>query len=973
MRRSAWVLVVVAAFLLIGPQYAMAQNAQVTGSAKDQSGGVVPGATVTAKNTETGLVRTATSDATGKYRLPALPPGTYTVAIELQGFNPETRPGILLVIDQTASIDFTLKPASIAESVTVTTESPIVDTTVSTVSTSVSNAQIQSLPVASRRWIDLAMLTPGTSQDNIRGTFYRGNVNVGAGTREYSNGFVVDGVNNTWAEMGEPRQNFAMDSIREFKVSTSNYKAEYGLATGGMVTVVSKSGTNQLHGSGLVFFRDKSLTSTAYFEQLQDGSNGPKVTSTNGKPDFRRFQYGGTFGGPIIKNKTHFFVAYEGTQEKQYMTVYTGGIWPGEDRSYLSKQTRWTYTAKIDHQLSSTQSLFLRVAQENEYRPIITAGGRTTPSAAYDFAVPRDSAVLGHTWVMGARALNDFRFQYAFSKYEVAPPYSHGSWAPADFTARLPLCTPVYSYPSITFGGCGNAQMGPETRWEIKDDFSYLLASGGGRHQLKAGFDASWIPFEADNMGSPYGSWTFPKDKVYDPNDSTTWPSSYTNTLPTYANILTKHISVYVQDDWSARNGLTFNLGLRYDRQIGSFNEDLPGLLGKIADKLGPGFGYTVPISPWQDGWQKRGDFNNFGPRVGVAWDPTGNGETNVHAGYGMFYDNMRTLNNFGELTWPQGKTINIQKPSFPDPFQGKSRDAFLSTAPATITVYDNKTPNPFAHQFDVGFTRMLGRDIGVTADLLMVYRYSDQETIDANLPATPFVTTSKPYPQYNRVNYRVPTADNTYKAFLLKVDKRMNHRYQYMVSYTLSKAEDINSTSSLADRYGYVKLARAGSADRRHRLVVSGVVQLPLDVQLSAIGDFRSSLPFSPSSSYDLNGDGYSSDLPAGVLPGSGCRSLNLDAINAFRATKGLAAVSADTISCAQYANVDLRLSKFFTFGASHRVEVIAQLFNVLNRANFGTATGSITSALFGQPTGMAGNINAPSRQVELALRYQF
>src|SRR5207237_3432213 len=178
----------------------------------------------------------------------------------------ETRPDIVLIIDQDAVINFTLKPAGVSEAVTVTGESPIVDTTRSDVSTSVSSQQIQDLPVASRRWIDLAMLTPGTSQDNIRGFFYRGNVNLGAGTREYSNGFVVDGVNNTWAEMGEPRQNFAMDAIQEFKVSTSTYKAEYGLATGGVLSVVTKSGTNQLHGSGLVFFRDASLTTKTVFE-----------------------------------------------------------------------------------------------------------------------------------------------------------------------------------------------------------------------------------------------------------------------------------------------------------------------------------------------------------------------------------------------------------------------------------------------------------------------------------------------------------------------------------------------------------------------------------------------------------------------------------------------------------------------------------------------------------------------------------
>src|SRR4029434_8413700 len=205
----------------------------------------------------------------------------------------------ILIIDQTAILNFTLKPAAIAETVTVTGDSPIVDVTRSDVSTAVSTQQIQDLPVASRRWIDLAMLTPGTSQDNIRGFFYRGTVTLGAGTREYSNGFVVDGVNNTWAEMGEPRQNFAMDAIQELKVSTSTYKAEYGLATGGVVSVVTKSGTTQLHGSGLLFFRDASITAKEFFQTT--------------KPDYRRYQYGGTIGGPIGTGKTHHFFFYQRT------------------------------------------------------------------------------------------------------------------------------------------------------------------------------------------------------------------------------------------------------------------------------------------------------------------------------------------------------------------------------------------------------------------------------------------------------------------------------------------------------------------------------------------------------------------------------------------------------------------------------------------------------------------------------------
>src|SRR5207248_4996560 len=402
-------------------------------------------------------MRTAVTDGQGEYRLPSLPPGRYAVATELAGFTTETRPDITLIIDQTATLNFSLKPAATAETVTVTGESPIVDTTKSDVSTSVSTQQIQDLPVASRRWIDLAMLTPGTSQDNIRGFFYRGNVNIGGGTREYSNGFIVDGVNNTWAEMGEPRQNFAMDAIQEFKVSTSNYKAEYGLATGGLLTVVTKSGTNQMHGSGLMFYRHSDITAEEYPQKQLDIQQGKPLGSN--KPNYYRAQYGGTIGGPIIHDKTHFFVAYEGTKEQQNFTIDTKGIWPQYEGVFPSKQTRWTYNGKVDHQLSNSQSLFFRWGAEDEYRPIITTGGRTTPSASFDFGVPRQSAVLSHTWVVNNSTLNDIRVQYAYSKYQVAPPYSHGDWAPGDFTARLKYCTPVLSYPAVIVGGCGNAQM----------------------------------------------------------------------------------------------------------------------------------------------------------------------------------------------------------------------------------------------------------------------------------------------------------------------------------------------------------------------------------------------------------------------------------------------------------------------------------------------------------------------------------
>jgi hypothetical protein len=947
-------LLLMAAVLLVSAE-AFAQNAQVTGTLKDASGGVLPGATVTARNEETGLTRTAVSEGLGEYRVPALPPGRYTVSVDLQGFTTENRQNLVLVIDQTAVLDFVLKPASLAETITVTGESPLVDTTASSVATSVSNEQIQDLPVASRRWIDLAMLTPGVSQDNIRGQFYRGNVNIGAGTREYSNGFVVDGVNNTWAQMGEPRQNFAMDSIREFKVSQSTYKAEYGLATGGLLTVVTKSGTNQLHGSAFNFFRDKSLTAKTVFETA--------------RPDFSRWQYGGTFGGPIVQNKTHFFGAVEYTDENQFFTVNAGGRFPQYEGTFPSEQYRWTYTGKVDHQISESQNLFFRASQEVEYRPIITSGGRIHPTNSFDFGVPRDSYVAGHTWIVSPRVINEFRVQYAYAKFEVAPPYSHGSWEPGYFGAdRLDYCTAIFNYPSLALGGCGNSQMGPEKRWEFRDDVGWTLELGGF-HQFKTGVDVSLISFRGDNLGSPLGSWTFPRDAEYDVNDRTTYPTQWTSSLPTFAEIPVKHVATYIQDDWQIARHVTLNLGLRYDIQFGSYNRDLTGLLGRIGEQLGPQFA-TYPLAiPFQQGADSRGDGNNFGPRVGMAWDVTGDGRTNAHAGYGLFYENMRTLQNFGELTWPQSRQIIISNPSFPDALQGRSRDQFVSTAAPNITVMDNDTVSAYAHQFSTGVSRMVGRNMGVTADLIWVQREADRDTVDLNLPDP--VTRVRPYPQFARVNYWQSTADNTYRALLLKFERRFSGRYQYLASYTLSKSEDDSFQNVYGDRYGFFKLAYPGQADRRHRLVVSGIVQLPGDVQLSAIGDLRSSLPMNPTSSIDLNNDGYTIDLPAGVTRFSGCRDLDLSAVNAFRQGRGLAAVS--EVTCPGFVNVDLRLSKSFTVRQSQEIEVIGQLFNIANRANYSVPSNNLTAATFGQSTSLLPNINAPSRQVEIAVRYRF
>jgi outer membrane receptor protein involved in Fe transport len=954
MRTVLFGVVAGALMTVVHSSNALAQNAQIMGVVKDQSGAVIPGTTVSARNQSTGLIRTEVTDASGAYRLVALPPGSYTVAVELQGFNTETRRDIVLSIDQTASLDFTLKPATVSETVTVTGESPVVDVTRSDVSSELTTQQLQDLPVPARRWIDMAMLTPGTSQDAIRGQFYRGNVSIGAGiTNFYSTGNTVDGVNNTWAEQGEPRQNFPMDGIQEFKVSTSSYKAEYGLATGGVLNVVTKSGTNDPHFSGFLFYRNANLTAKQFFQTVN--------------PPYSRYQDGGSVGGPIVKDKLHYFFTYERTDENVYNTV-NAPAWPQYNGTFKSAQYRWTYLGRVDQQISHTQSLFFRFAKEYEYRPELTVTGSVAPSASFDFSVPRTSAVLGHTWIINPRVLNDMRFQYAFSKYEVSPPNSHGSWDAGYFGPdRLNLCTQVFNYPSITVGGCGSSQMGPEHRYQVKDDFTYQLPNWAGKHQLKVGFDFSHIPFDEDNINTPAGSWTFPLDKQYNAADPSTFPTQYTQSLPNYANIPTKYYGVYGQDDWEVASGLTVNLGLRYDRQIGSFNEDVNHLLSLIGNKLGPEFAqFHVPV-PFIN-TSVRGDKNNIGPRVGAAWDPLHDGRLNIHGAFGIYFDNMRTLVNAGELTWPQAQTIIINKPAYPDPFQGLSRSTYLSTAPPNITFLDNHAANPYSRSANVGVTREVTRDLGVTADFTFVNRYEDRSNVDINLPDP--VTRVRAYPQFGRVTELASVMNTTYRALFVKMDKHLSHHWSGLVSYTLSAARDLPIGNDLGGVYGFTREDGYSLADRRQKLVVSGTVQLPYDMQVSAVMELRTSQPFNPATSVDINKDGYAIDIPPGVDFRSGCRNLNLQAINSYRAGFNLPAVS--TVTCSGYQDTDVRFSKSFLM-QGHRLELIAQLFNVTNHSNFATPISNPLSASFGQVNALLQYINAPSRQAELAIRFLF
>jgi len=937
-------IALMAIFSAPAPLLAQETTALIEGRVVDDSGAVLPGATVMLRNTETGLARAIVTDAEGRYRFPALPPGLYSLTVELIGFTTEERRAIALTIGRESRQDFQLKVQALAETVTVIAESPVVDVTRSEVAGVVTQTQIETLPINTRQYLNLALLMPGTSQDAVR-VFYN-NVNVGAGGSFYSNGFIADGVSNTWVEQGEPRQNFPQDSIREFKVNTTQYKAEYGLATGGLITVVTKSGTNEMHGNAFEYFRHKSLNAKNFFERV--------------KPDFKRHQFGASLGGPILQNRTHFYGAAERTATDEFFTVSTGlpqfyssieGTFPQPRRVNL-------YSLRVDHVLSPAQNLFARYAHEDERSDCAgsSCGGRISANSGFDMEIPRRAVVLGHTWVVNDRVLNDLKFQFAYAAYQIAPAgktifKTLGDYPPE----RLQRIERRYQFPSLTYGGNYEA-LGPEDRWQVKNALSWHVPDARGAHDIKIGLDFSHVPFADDSQVNLNGTYQFGSDQHFNPTDAASIRNLqgailFTMTYPpAFTSVPTQHLGLFIQDDWKPTARLTLNAGVRYDRQFGSFNEDLDPSI------------FRSPI-PFIDP-ASRGDTNNIGPRFGFAYDLGGNRTTALRGGYGLYYDNIRTLANFAEWRNLARYEVRITNPPYPDPFLGRDPLTFVTTAPANIAIMANDFINPYSHQFNFGFTRQLAPALALHLDGVYAEVHGDRQTRNINL-AHP-VTGQRPLPEWGRIDEERSTSQSKYRALYARLNRNFAGRYQYLVSYSLIKAEDNGPATRIVDQANESTMWGSANFERRHNLVVSGAVLLPWDIQLGAVWSMRSSLPFNATAGTDINRDGFVIDFVPGTTRNQGHRGLDVNAVNAWRAAGNVAPIAADAIETTDFTSVDVRASRSIALGAGRRVEVLAQVFNVFNAVNLTGLQTNARAVSFGQAS-RAG----AGRQAELAARF--
>src|SRR4051812_44857411 len=464
MKKIIVAMIVLGAFMAPAIAFAQQTTGNITGRIVDTQGAAVPGVTVTARSPQTGFVRTDVSDGEGIYRLTALPVGNYDVGAELSGFSTFSRKEVTVNVAQTTDLNVELKLAGLTESVNVTAEVPMVKTTDSSVGGVVDVSKIESLPLNGRQFANLAVTIPGVGlgfhSDPTKSTQYSPQIAGGNGRNV---NYQIDGGDNNDDTVGGLLQLYPLEAIQEFNFITQRYKAEYGRSNGGVMNIVTKSGTNDLRGSWFTSYRDNSLNAKTETEKLSHIDKQP----------YRRYQYGGSFGGPIVQNTAHFFAAFERTQQDTKQAVTTLGLYPSLDGVFPTPSRENLFTGKVSANLSRSQFASIRYGR-NTNSQVYSAAPRLVQENWGDSVNTFNSINLNHNWVLAGSKLNEFIFQYA------------------DFVNNITARSgaPQQTFPNgVAIGYNTNTpQTTEQHKFQFRDDFSWHATGKGGLgHDFKAG------------------------------------------------------------------------------------------------------------------------------------------------------------------------------------------------------------------------------------------------------------------------------------------------------------------------------------------------------------------------------------------------------------------------------------------------------------------------------------------------------
>jgi hypothetical protein len=979
--------------------FAQGTNGTITGRVVDEQGAAVPGVTVTAKNPATGFTRSEVSDAEGVYRLSALPVGIYDVTAELQGFATVSKKDVAVNISQTMSIDFPLKVAAVAETINVTGSTPLIETTASSVGQVVDVKRIESLPLNGRQFANLAATVPGVGlgfhSDPTKSTQYAPQINGGAGRNV---NYQIDGGDNNDDTVGGLLQQFPLEAIEQFNFLTQRFKAEYGRSNGGVLNVVTKSGTNLWSGSFFELFRDKSMNALTETEKLA-------VLGTNAEPtkgDYRRNQFGGSFGGPIAKDKAHFFFALERTQQDTTQFVNTKGLFSNLDGLNPTPYRENLGTGKATLNLDANQYLSVRYGR-NTNSSIYGASPTTTPDSWGDSANTLNSFNVNHNWVIGSSKLNEFIFQYATFANHVGARTS----------------APNQSFPNgVSTGGNTNApQTTEQTKYQFRDDFSWHRTGGGGLgHDFKVGVNFINEPrlFITFNGGKGVVFNTHLTNDLAGPISTVTVSDGNS-----FADIPTKQFAGYIQDDWRASDRLTINLGLRYDLVTGIATLDesknpnfqliqAAGAAGKLAGIVGlENFGQTP-----QD------DKNNIQPRIGAVYDVRGNGKDIVRGGWGIYTDfgytnsnvlfaatdstgsgfgNTFNANDQSGLRNPDGSFYRVGQPLTNLASQNQ---VVAGATPLTGQWVDPRLQEPYAIQTNAGWSHELTSDTVVSADYVnslgrdLNFRPRVNQRIPGSLLRRVAVLVPGLTPNSNANRPTVSRGKSEYNALILSARRRLSHGVDFTASYTLSKglsnignASDELNTANIQDANNPfdapVQFGPNRTTDARHRVSLSAVFDVKGGFHVSPIFFFRSALPVDLIDGRDLNLDGDATEIPA--------TAYRVTSVNRDTGVATIESIGAcQTVNCGRgwaQSQMNIRISKVFHLVGRTNVEAIGEVFNLFNALNpsnptatnrrvtipSGAQVGQPDTTLL-QPTTFSGDFQRPEQRVaQLGFRFSF
>ncbi|HVT02088.1 MAG TPA: TonB-dependent receptor [Thermoanaerobaculia bacterium] len=960
--------------------FAQSANGSISGIVTDGSGGVVPGVTVTATNRATGAVRTAVSNETGSFTIAALPAGQYDVVSELSGFKSYRLSGATVNVGSALSLKIPMV-VGLTESVTVTAEAPLVETARSQISAIVNEKMIENLPTNGRNFIDFVLTTPGVVKD-VRA----GDISF-AGQRGTLNSLVVDGANNDNTFFGQslgrtgsgraPYQ-FSQDAVKEFQVNSNAYSAEYGRAGGAVINVITKSGTNQWHGTGFYFLRDKKYNANDYINKINNRVKGP----------YHFDQYGFSLGGPIVHDKHFFFTNYDGQRNSipnlVVLGVPKGGYATDPDTqaglvkiraladSYTRGQNQDVFLLKTDSELSMKNHLSLRYNRQKFVGRNFESGGTTIAEQhSGDSLVNTDTFSGSLSSTITNSLFNEFRGQYAKDQ------------EPGKANTTMPEA--VINDGGVRILTIGRNFFSPrETtikRNQIADTATFLF----GNHTVKGGFD-----YNHDNIlnffpGNFSGSYTF--NSIADFNNGK--PSRFLQAFAgpgttgpiTHPNI--KETAVFAQDEWHLTSSLTLNGGLRYDRQ----GIEQPKVRNPDAQLLAAGIDTkVVPI-----------DDNNVGVRLGFAFNPAARPNTVIRGGYGTFYGRTPAI-MIGTAHSNNG--INVQTLTF----TGASIPAYPTIFPSiptgtaagkpTIIVFDKDFHSPKVQQASAGIEQGLWNDFSVAVNYQYVKGEDLPRSTDINLGTPTLVPlqivggpivmvkrfgTDRPFTNFGRIIQFQSSAHSKYNGLTLDLNKRFSNSWQARLAYTYSTVKDdkpdatavvpggddfkfAEDPQNLRGDYTY------GDNDVRHRVVLSGVWAPDYARGLqngilrgivggwsfSGIASYQTGQPYTPAIVGDLNNDGNNSNDRA---PGLKRNSFRLP--NQF--------------------SLDPRLSKEIPLSRGLRLQLIAEAFNITNRSNvngvrttfyaFDATKKTLTPlTTFGSPTSSSG-----PRIVQLAAKILF